>query len=127
MTTLRGTVYDQLEAVIPRAKVTLINESTQHERIVETNEEGVFIFDNLEDGSYTLVAAFPGFGVFKKPQLKLHAGEDARLNVTLRAGTVGEIMIVDPPHVENSALNFVIETLSVPYRGIKKIVKAVPH
>lgn len=125
--TLRGTVYDQLDAVIPQAKVTLTNEGTHHESIVETNEEGVFIFDHLEDGLYTLVAVSSGFESFKLSQLKLRAGEDARLNVTLRAGTVGEIMIIDPPQIENPTLNFIIEKLSVPYRGLKQIVKADPR
>jgi hypothetical protein len=127
LATLGGTVYDQQEAVIPQVKVTLINEGTQHESIVETNEEGAFIFDKIEDGLYTLVAVSSGFESFKLSQLKLRAGEEVRLNVTLRAGTVGEIMIIDPPQVENSALNFVIEKLSVPYRGLKKIVKADPR
>jgi hypothetical protein len=126
--TLRGTVYDQQEAVIPQVKVTLINESTKHESIVETDGEGAFIFDNIEDGLYTLVAVSSGFESFKLSQFKLHAGEETRLNVILRVGTVGEIMIIDPPQeVENSTLNFVIEKLSVPYRGLKKIVKADPR
>jgi hypothetical protein len=126
--TLRGTVYDQQEAVIPQAKVTLIDESTKRESVVETDGEGAFIFDNIEDGLYTLVAVSSGFESFRLSQFKLHAGEETRLNVILRVGTVGEIMIIDPPQeVENSTLSFVIEKLSVPYRGLKKIVKASPR
>jgi hypothetical protein len=125
---LHGTVYDNQEAVIPRVKVTLINERTRRERIVETNDEGVFVLDGIKDGFYTLVAEARGFVAFRKPQLRLRAGEDRLLDVTLQVGSVGEIMILeDKPVVQNPALNFVSETLSLPYRGLKKIVKAVPR
>lgn len=125
---LRGTVYDPLESVITQAKVTLIDESTKQERTVATNDEGIFIIDGLADGSYTLVAEAPGFFLFRKPELKLRAGEELLLDVTLQAGTLGEIIIDDaPPVVQNRARNFVVETLSLPYRGLRKIVKAAPR
>jgi hypothetical protein len=123
---LHGTIYDFEKSVVPQAKVTLVKESTQQERIVETNDEGVFIIADLEDGLYTLVAEFPGFTPFVQ-QLRLRAGEDKLLNVTLQLGLMGEIIVVEQPVVQNPALSFIIETLSAPYRGIRKIVKADPR
>lgn len=123
---LHGTIRDVQASVITRAQVTLTNKATRKDRAVETDDEGVFIFDDLEDGSYTLVAQSPGFAPFTR-QLELRAGGDVLLNVTLSAGLMGEIVFVHQPVVRNPALNFVIETLSLPYRGLKKLVKAVPR
>lgn len=125
---LQGTVSDSLESVITQAKVTLIDESTKQERTVATNDEGFFIIDGLADGSYTLIAEAPGFFLFRKPELKLRAGQELLLNVTLQVGTLGEIIIDDaPPVAQNPARKFVAETLSLPYRGLRKIVKAAPR
>ena len=124
---IRGTVYDFQEAVIPQAKLTLISESTQHEQAFETNDEGVFTVDGLEAGLYTLVSEVSGFAPFRKTGIKLRAGHEARLDVTMQLAMMGEIISINEPLVKNPALNFVVETLSLPYRGLKKIVKAVPR
>jgi hypothetical protein len=126
--TISGTVYDEQQTVVPRAKVTLINEAKpEEERAVETNDEGVFIVSDLAEGSYTLLARYPGFTEFKRDGIKLHGGQEKRVEAILHVAVMGEIIIVNPPLSENPALNFVLETLSLPYRGVKKIVKAIPR
>lgn len=124
---LHGTVYDIQESVVPRAKITLIDERMQRELVFETNDEGIFAIDGLQAGLYTLVAEYPGFANFRKTGIKLSAGANVRLDVAMQLPMMGEIIIPDEPVVKNPALNFVIETLSYPYRGLKKIVKAVPR
>lgn len=124
---LHGTVYDIQESVVPQTKITLIDERMQRELAFETNDEGIFAIDGLQAGLYTLVAEYPGFANFRKTGIKLSAGANVRLDVTMQLPMMGEIINLDEPVVKNPALNFVVETLSYPYRGLRKIVKAVPR
>ncbi|HWS54610.1 MAG TPA: ankyrin repeat domain-containing protein, partial [Pyrinomonadaceae bacterium] len=59
--TLYGTVKDPSEAVIAGAEVTLVDEQTGSTRTALTDDEGVYRFDPLEPGTYTLQLAMPGF------------------------------------------------------------------
>src|SRR5438067_840339 len=45
--TVRGTVHDQANAVIPKAKVTLTNTDTNAARETETNEAGIYVFPGV--------------------------------------------------------------------------------
>src|SRR2546428_10058567 len=53
--TVRGTVHDQAHAVIPKAKVTLSNTSTNVSRTTETNESGIYVFPGVIPGPYRVV------------------------------------------------------------------------
>lgn len=59
-TTLRGQVVDQLGAVIPNARITLIGQDART-RAARSNHNGEFTIPNLPTGSYKLTAAFKGF------------------------------------------------------------------
>ncbi|MEM1850372.1 MAG: 4Fe-4S dicluster domain-containing protein [Thermosphaera sp.] len=43
------------------AKVTLVNKKTGEKTVTETNEFGLFEFDGLELGSYSLTVEYPGY------------------------------------------------------------------
>lgn len=58
--TVRGTVRDQAQAVIPVAAVTLTNVNTNVVRSTVTNEAGLYVFPGVIPGSYRLVAEFSG-------------------------------------------------------------------
>ena len=50
--TVRGTVFDPAQLVIPRAAVTLTNTATKTARETETNEAGAYQLTNLPPGNY---------------------------------------------------------------------------
>src|SRR2546421_8459310 len=52
---LRGTIADAHGAVMPNAKVTVTGQQTV-DRVVATNDEGVFEVDNLTPGTYKVKA-----------------------------------------------------------------------
>src|SRR5215831_5770734 len=57
---VRGTVRDQSQAVVPNASVTLTNIATNISSKTLTNETGFFVFPVLTPGSYRIEVAVPG-------------------------------------------------------------------
>jgi hypothetical protein len=84
---LSGTVQDASGGVIPGAQVTLTNEATKDNRVVETNGTGLYAFPSLLPGTYDLKASAKGFKGSQVTGIVLNAG-DAR-TVPALALTVG--------------------------------------
>ena len=60
---LAGMVLDPNGAVILNASVTLTNKETGREQATVTDGEGVYRFESLPPGTYSLTAVAPGFAV----------------------------------------------------------------
>ena len=58
---LRGRVTDPNDAVVPVAKVTLVEEATSVSSSTVTNDKGEYSFPALNPSTYTLVVEAPGF------------------------------------------------------------------
>ena len=58
---LSGVVTDETGGVLPGVEITILNEANGLQRTVLSNDEGLYVFPQLPPGSYTLVAAQPGF------------------------------------------------------------------
>ncbi len=58
---LGGTVLDETEAVIPDAKVTVINQDTAFQRSVSSGKDGMFLVPGLPPGPYEVRAEAKGF------------------------------------------------------------------
>lgn len=58
---LRGRVTDPKDAVVPVAKITLVEEATSVASTTVTNDKGEYSFPVLNPGTYTLVVEAPGF------------------------------------------------------------------
>ncbi|MFI5127713.1 MAG: carboxypeptidase-like regulatory domain-containing protein, partial [Candidatus Acidiferrales bacterium] len=54
-TSIRGTVTDPSNAAIPNATVTLTNTDTNLQRHATTDQEGSYVFAEVQPGHYTLV------------------------------------------------------------------------
>jgi hypothetical protein len=90
---IRGTITDSLEAVIPGAKVTFLNE--QLTTTVNTNSVGIYEAD-LPLGSYTMTAQVPGFRLYRRPLFRVTAPSNLILNAMLLVGNpCGDIIIVN--------------------------------
>src|ERR1041385_744816 len=79
--TLRGSITDELGAVIVGANVTLTDASGAQKKAT-TNGEGVYNFAGLAPGKYTLQAVAPGFASSETKEVDV-SGTRQTLDVTL--------------------------------------------
>ena len=59
--TIRGTVFDPQQQVVPGATVVVTDESTGVAREAQTDAQGLFELPNLRSGTYTVTATLTGF------------------------------------------------------------------
>ncbi len=91
---IEGTVIDASGGVLPGVTVTITNIDTGTERVVVTNESGLFRAPLLPLGTYNVVAELQGFKKFEQTGIKLSVGETAVVNAALGVGQVSEVVSV---------------------------------
>jgi Carboxypeptidase regulatory-like domain/TonB dependent receptor len=92
---IEGTVKDASGGVLPGVTVTITNTDTGTERVVVTNEVGLYRAPLLPLGTYRVVAELQGFKKYEQTGIRLSVGETAVVNVTLGVGTVNETVTVN--------------------------------
>ncbi len=94
-TSLNGVVTDPSGAVIPNAKIAILNVSTGAQRIDSSDSQGRYNFQQLVPGSYKVTATAPGFGELIIPQIQLQVASPATLALTFeKVGTTTETISV---------------------------------
>ncbi len=89
-TSLRGTVVDPKEAVVPGAEVTIANSATGFSRTTRTDDRGFYQFLEIPPASYTLTLKSAGFGTLLVENVRLLVNTPATLNETLQVQAVAE-------------------------------------
>lgn len=92
---ITGTVKDATGSAVVNAKVTVRNEDNNFERVVQTNETGLYIATNLPPGYYTVTVESQGFKKAEKTRNKMDAGVPLSVNVDLQVGNVSESVTVE--------------------------------
>jgi len=100
--TIEGTVKDDQGAVLPGVTVTVSNLDTGDQRVVVTNERGLYRAPLLSLGTYRVVAELQGFKKFEQTGVSLRAGQTAVIDIGLTVGAVAETVLVtaDAPLVD---------------------------
>src|SRR5687768_3754609 len=80
---ISGMVKDPTGAAVAGAKVTIRNEGTAFERVVNTNETGFFTVTNLSPGYYAVIVEMSGFKTFTRTRNKLEAALPLAVNADL--------------------------------------------
>ncbi|MBI3471219.1 MAG: carboxypeptidase regulatory-like domain-containing protein, partial [Candidatus Solibacter usitatus] len=92
--TIVGTVTDQAGAVIPGARVTLVNEGTQFTRAAAANSSGQYVAYSVPTGAYTITAEQQGFQKLVRSGVRLTAADTLTVDLQLTLGSVQETVQV---------------------------------
>ncbi|HYG97579.1 MAG TPA: TonB-dependent receptor [Terriglobales bacterium] len=92
---ITGTVLDSTGAVVPGAKVELINQATQDTRNTVSNGEGYFTFAGVMPGTYTVKADAQGFKTWIVKGVGVLPGDKKNVSATLAVGTTDTSVTVE--------------------------------
>ena len=91
---IEGTITDNSGAVLPGVTVTVTNTDTGGQRVVVSNESGVYRAPLLPLGTYSVAAELQGFKKFEQKGVSLSAGMTAVINIVLSVGSMSETITV---------------------------------
>lgn len=92
---VQGVITDSTQAVIAGASVALRNNNTGVQATQQTNQSGVYLFDFVLPGNYTLTVEMQGFKQFQQRNILVQARGDVTVNATLEIGATRETVTVE--------------------------------
>src|SRR5688572_29328769 len=92
--TIRGTVFDPQQQVVPGATVVITDESTSVTREVHTDAQGLFEIPNLRPGTYAVTATLTGFRKTQRTGVVLRAASVVRIDLSLAIGNLEDVVTV---------------------------------
>lgn len=110
---IRGTIYDPSHSVVPKVNVTLSSASTGFKRTVQSDSDGIYAFEQIPPGEYTLTAEASNFAIVKVEDIELHVGASVTLDLSMQ-------LMSQTKTVEVSATT-AVET---PTAGISQLINA---
>ena len=120
-TSLHGVVKDPSGAVVPSAKVKLLNPETKFQRETTTNGSGEYQFVQIPPGHYQLTVTAEGFRVYEQSGLEVLVNTPATANVKLAIGNKDESISVTS---EAAAINTSDASMGTPFNESQ--IKALP-
>ena len=91
---IEGLVTDQTQAAIPNVMVTLHNVNTGINIVRQTSDTGLYLFDLIDPGTYTVTIEAVGFSRFIQENVVVQTRGDVTVNAVLTPGTVQESITV---------------------------------
>ena len=96
---IKGTVSDTAGAALSGATVEIKNQDTNETRTVTTGSQGEFIANNLNVGSYSIIANSQGFSTTTAKDVRVSVAFTTEQNITLNpAGSAGDGYRYDRRH-----------------------------
>ncbi|MBM3748193.1 MAG: hypothetical protein FJW34_20615, partial [Acidobacteria bacterium] len=93
---IAGVVKDHQGALIPNAKVTLVNQEQGSSREMQSNPDGSFVFFPLLPATYSVMIEAAGFKKFERRDIKLFPNDRIALgDVVLEVGSLSETITVE--------------------------------
>src|SRR5207247_1151046 len=124
--TLRGTIRDQSQAVVPGATVTALNVDGNFSRTTISDESGNYEFQNLPPGRYEASAEITGFKKLVNSDVPVGPREVVRVDFSLQVASgsdqvvvTGEASVVnsETPTISGSKTNVELKDLPLNFRG----------
>ena len=98
--TITGTITDPTGAVVPNVSVTITSIGTGVSRASTSNSAGIYRFEAVDLGNYTVAAQAPGFATMRKSGIEVHAARVLEVDFTLKVGQVSETVVVEASAAE---------------------------
>jgi len=108
--TVSGQVTDPTNAMIVGATVTMTDTSTNIVRTTTTNENGRYLFVNVNPGTYDINVRRPGFSEAKVVQQKVTVGTVTTVNVALKVGEATQSITVEASGATLQTMNATVGT-----------------
>jgi len=91
--TVSGVVTDPTGAVVSGANITLTSATTGQTRTATTNEEGIYRFEAVDLGTYSVSIAATGFGAVTKTNIIVNANQTSTIDAQVTPG--GQEVTID--------------------------------
>jgi hypothetical protein len=88
--TISGTVKDTTGAVVPQAKIVILNEDTGSSRTLQTDGAGRYTAPSMSLGTYEVTVSSDGFQTSIRKGIAITVGREAVVNFELGVGTVSQ-------------------------------------
>ncbi len=133
---LSGTVQDQTKALVPGAKITLVNTASKARRTTTADGQGVFQMQALQPSTYDLTITAPGFESYKVTGIEINPGDsrvipavqlklgEMNAEVTVTATVAG--VSLDSPEKSSLITAEDIKRLSTVGRDATELIKNLP-
>src|SRR6201992_4170203 len=112
-----GVVQDATGAVVPNAKVTLLNTDQGLTQTTNSDNSGVYTFSPVRIGNYSVSATAPGFSVTTQEKINVAVSQNLRVNIELKPGAESQTVEVTtaPPQLqtEDASVGQVVNERSV--------------
>lgn len=134
VSTVRGVVRDQSQAVVPAATVTLFNTETNAKRTTQSNNVGIFAFPGVIPGHYRITMESAGLQKFEAT-LTVSVQQDAEVEGVLQLAQtstqvevrdVTQMVRVDSPMLGHVLERERIEQLPIDGRSYQNLLATVP-
>jgi Carboxypeptidase regulatory-like domain/TonB dependent receptor len=92
---LEGIVQDATGAIVPSAKVEILNVSTGVKTAATTGTDGRFVAPSLQPGGpYTVTVEANGFKSEERAGITLEVNQAARITIALQVGATSDVIVV---------------------------------
>ncbi|MBL8230731.1 MAG: TonB-dependent receptor [Bryobacterales bacterium] len=91
---IQGRVTDSADALVVGAEITLLNVNTGVSVTRQSNESGLYLFDYVIPGTYSLTVSLTGFRRFVQENIEVQTRADITINASLSPGAVQESVTV---------------------------------
>ena len=133
-TSLRGTLKDPSGAVLPGAKVTLVDKATGETFNATTSNAGYYEFPQIPPATYTITASAPGFGDQSKiAQLLVNQPATVDFNLTVQSSTItvdvsaeAQTLNTTDATLGNSQNNELIQAIPTETRNVPDLLALQP-
>lgn len=104
---IEGLVTDKSGAIVAGATVTLTDVGTGMKTVRQSSGTGMYLFDLLDPGTYTVKVELPGFRAFIQENIILQASNDVTVNAMLQPGAIQQSIEVtaSPSQVQFTSTN----------------------